>query len=124
MATAAVAQQTKTLSKPGVEGAIPVKQHRIRITLSSKNMKSVETVCNRLIQSAKEKNVKVKGPVRMPIKVLRITTRKTPCGEGSKTWDHYEMRIYKRVIDLETSPEMIRPIVSECFTNLDFYNSI
>lgn len=112
MATVAVAQSSKILSKPGVEGAISVKQHRIRITLSSKSVKSVETVCSRLIQSAKEKNVKVKGPVRMPIKVLRITTRKTPCGEGSKTWDHFEMRIYKRVIDLETSPEMIRPIVS------------
>lgn len=27
----------------------------------------------------------------MPTKVLRITTRKTPCGEGSKTWDHFQV---------------------------------
>nr|CAD2195230.1 unnamed protein product [Meloidogyne enterolobii] len=26
----------------------------------------------------------------MPTKVLCITARKTPCGEGSKTWDHFQ----------------------------------
>ena len=62
-------------------------------------MKSLEKVCNDLIKGAKEKDLKVKGPVRMPTKVLRITTRKTPCGEGSKTWDRYQMRIHKRVIE-------------------------
>ena len=38
--------------------------------------------------------MKVSGPVRLPTKHLRITTRKTPCGEGSKTWDRFEMRIH------------------------------
>ena len=49
-------------------------------------------VCQELIKGAKDKELKVKGPVRMPTKVLRITTRKTPCGEGSKTWDKFQMR--------------------------------
>jgi len=49
-------------------------------------------VCQELIRGAKDKDLKVKGPVRMPTKVLRITTRKTPCGEGSKTWDKFQMR--------------------------------
>ena len=40
-----------------------------------------------LISGAKGKNLKVKGPVQMPTKTLRITIRKTPCGEGSKTWN-------------------------------------
>ena len=48
----------------------------------------------------------------MPTKVLRITTRKTPCGEGSKTWDRYELRIYKRVIDLNATAEQVKEIVS------------
>lgn len=29
--------------------------------------------------------------MRMPTKTLRITTRKTPCGEGSKTWDRFQV---------------------------------
>lgn len=40
--------------------------HRIRITLTSRNVKSLEKVCADLIKGAKEKSLKVKGPVRMP----------------------------------------------------------
>lgn len=45
-----------------------------------------------LVKGAKDKQLKVKGPVRLPTKVLRITTRKSPCGEGTNTWDRFEMR--------------------------------
>ena len=33
-------------------------------------------VCGDLVRGAKDKRLKVKGPVRMPTKVLNITTRK------------------------------------------------
>ena len=72
-------------------------------------------VCADLIKGAKEKSLKVKGPVRMPTKILRITTRKTPCGEGSKTWDRYQMRIHKRLIDLHSPSEIVKQIVSFMF---------
>lgn len=41
------------------------------------------TVCTDLVRGAKDKKLRVKGPVRMPTKVLNITTRKSPCGEGN-----------------------------------------
>jgi small subunit ribosomal protein S20e len=63
------------------------KIHKIRITLTSRKVSSLE-----LIDRSKSKDLRVKGPVRMPTKNLKISTRKTPCGEGSKTWDMYEMR--------------------------------
>ena len=69
-------------------------------------------VCADLIKGAKEKNLKVKGPVRMPTKVLRVTVRKSPCGEGTNTWDRFEMRVYKRVIDLHSPPETVKQITS------------
>jgi small subunit ribosomal protein S20e len=69
-------------------------------------------VCADLVNRAKDKKLKVKGPVRIPTKVLRITTRKTPCGEGSKTWDRYEMRIHKRLIDLHSPSEIVKQITS------------
>jgi small subunit ribosomal protein S20e len=68
------------------------KIHKIRITLTSRKVQSLEKVCSELIERAKSKELRVKGPVRMPTKNLKIATRKTPCGEGSKTWDMYEMR--------------------------------
>lgn len=42
----------------------------------------LSTVCADLVRGAKDKRLRVKGPVRMPTKVLHITTRKSPCGEG------------------------------------------
>ena len=72
-------QQDLLQDGKGVEEEAPV--HRIRITLTSRNVKSLEKVCQDLIRGAKDKELKVKGPVRMPTKTLRITTRKTPCGK-------------------------------------------
>jgi len=66
----------------------PAQMHKIRITLTSSNVANLEKFCRDLINRAKDKDLRVKGPIRLPTKVLRITTRKTPCGEGSKTWDH------------------------------------
>ncbi|WVY95889.1 hypothetical protein V8G54_028040 [Vigna mungo] len=35
-----------------------------------------------LVRGAREKRLRVKGPVRVPTNVLHIVTRKSPCGEG------------------------------------------
>ena len=70
------------------------------------------TACRDLISQAAKKEVKARGPARMPTKVLRITTRKTPCGEGSKTWDRFEMRVHKRVIDLTTTLQAMKEITA------------
>lgn len=48
----------------------------------------------------------------MPTKTLRITTRKTPCGEGSKTWSRYQLRIHKRVLDLKSTSEIVKDVTS------------
>ncbi|KAM3417740.1 hypothetical protein BST61_g5971 [Cercospora zeina] len=75
------------------------------------DVQSLEKVCSELIERAKSKELRVKGPVRMPTKNLKISTRKTPCGEGSKTWDMYEMRIHKRLIDLNAPTEVVKQII-------------
>jgi small subunit ribosomal protein S20e len=71
------------------------KIHKIRITLTSSNVKNLEKcecinyatgwlnaetlppVSSDLINRAKDKQLRVRGPVRLPTKVLKITTRKT-----------------------------------------------
>ncbi len=71
------------------------------------------SVCRDLVSNAKNKELKVKGPVRMPTKHLKITTRKTPCGEGSKTWDTYTMNVHKRLIDLVSPSETVKQVCEE-----------
>ena len=72
------AEKTKSLESEVV--------HRIRITLTSRNVKNLETVCSNLKRGALDKKLKVSGPVRLPTKKLKVTTRKSPCGEGTNTW--------------------------------------
>ncbi|MCO5590037.1 hypothetical protein L7F22_044006 [Adiantum nelumboides] len=96
-----------------VDASAPAPQiHKIRITLTSKNVKNLEKVCADLVSRSKDKQLHVKGPVRLPTKVLTHTTRKSPCGEGSKTWDRYELRIHKRLIDLHSPSEIVKQITS------------
>ncbi|GAV06633.1 hypothetical protein RvY_16589 [Ramazzottius varieornatus] len=99
-------KEGKEEQQPG--GAV----RKIRITLTSTNVEALEKVCAEFVQKSKERKVRVKGPVRIPTKILRITTRKTPCGEGSKTWDRFQMRIHKRVVDLFSVPETVKQITS------------
>ena len=54
----------------------------IRIILKSQEVKNLEYVSSTIIALAKEKQFQVKGPRFMPNKILRVTTRKSPCGNG------------------------------------------
>ncbi|KAJ8908101.1 hypothetical protein NDN08_008196 [Rhodosorus marinus] len=91
-------------------GAAETQNERIRIILCSRNVKSLERVCANIVKDAKENELNVKGPVRMPTKVLKITTRKSPCGEGTNTWDRFEMRIHKRVINFYAQHDKVKLI--------------
>ena len=86
---------------------------KLRITLAGRDHRALERVCADLVREAKNKQLRVKGPVRLPTKVLRIVTRKSPCGEGTNTWDRFEMRVHKRLIDLHNiSAATVKDITS------------
>mmetsp|Transcript_26644 Transcript_26644/g.30608 ORF Transcript_26644/g.30608 Transcript_26644/m.30608 type:complete len:123 (-) Transcript_26644:481-849(-) len=86
--------------------------HKVRMTFTSREVKSLESACTKIIQNAKDRELKVSGPVRMPTKHLNITTRKAPNGEGTNTWDRFEMKIHKRVIDLTSPSDKIKEVTS------------
>lgn len=94
------------------ENSFEDERHSIRITLTSRFVKNLEAVTSELVNRAKEKNLEVKGPIRLPTKTLRITTRKSPCGEGTNTWDRYQLRIHKRIVDIDAGYEQVRDITS------------
>jgi small subunit ribosomal protein S20e len=86
----------KAKTKGGdLEDSAPTK---IRFTITSADVKTLERFSARLIESSKGMNFQVFGPVRMPTRVLRITVRKSPCGNGTNTFDRLEMRIHKRIV--------------------------
>jgi len=88
------------------------KPKKIRFTLTSRDVKALENVTSKLISSAKKERLVTYGPVRHPTKVLRLTTRRSPCGNGTSTFDRFEMRIHKRVITLICPTEYIKKVTN------------
>ena len=84
----------------------------IRIILTSRKITSLEKICQNIINSSKHKNLKIIGPKRIPTKSLVITTRKSPCGEGTNTWDRFEIKIHKRIIDLFSEDNIVNHITT------------
>ena len=97
------AEKDKT-NKEEVQEAI----QRIRMTLRGREVKPLEHACSEIISRAKQQGYKTRGVVRIPTKVLTVTTRRSPCGNGTNTYDRFEMRIHKRLIDIiEPSPKTV-----------------
>ena len=87
-------------------------QPTIRIILKSQETKNLEYVANTIVKLAKEKNLVVRGPKFMPNKHLSLTVRKSPCGEGTNTWDAFEMKIHTRIVDIKCSPNSVSEITN------------
>jgi small subunit ribosomal protein S10 len=84
---------------------------RARIKLTSTDTDKLEGVCDEIKDIAKRIGVRIVGPIPLPTKKLVVPTRRTPCGDGSDTWDRYEMRVHKRLIEIDARDRVMRSIM-------------
>jgi len=84
---------------------------KARISLTGTDPKKLDEVCNQIKMIAERTGIAYSGPIPLPTKRLRVPCRKSPDGEGSETWDHGEMRIHKRLIDLDASDRALRQLM-------------
>ena len=84
---------------------------KARIILIGKDVMEVEDVANQIVSITERTGANYSGPIPLPTKKLRITTRKSPDGEGTGTWERWEMRIHKRVIDVDANERSLRQIM-------------
>lgn len=84
---------------------------KARIILVGKDVKDVKGVCEQITAVAERTGVNFSGPIPMPTKKLRVTTRKAPDGEGTETWERWELRIHKRIIDVDADERSLRQIM-------------
>jgi len=86
-----------------------------RIKLSGKNPEELTVICDEIKDIAKKFGVNFKGPVPLPTKILKVTTMKTPCGDGTghgnTTFDRWEMRVHKRILDVQADQRALRQIM-------------
>jgi len=84
---------------------------RARISLSGTDPKKVDLVCKQIKQISDRTGVDMSGPIPLPTKRLIVPCRKSPDGEGSETWDRWEMRVHKRLIDLDADERALRQLM-------------
>jgi len=83
----------------------------VRIKLASTSVEALNEVCNEIKEIAKKTGVKIRGPIPLPTKRLVVTVRKAPSGEGTHTFDRWEMRIHKRIIDMDADERAMRQLM-------------
>ncbi|MFH0831448.1 MAG: 30S ribosomal protein S10 [archaeon] len=84
---------------------------KARIKLSSPNIEYLNNICSTIKDIASKSGVVVRGPIPLPTKHLKVTTRKSPCGSGKASFDRFEMRIHKRIIDLPLDDRVLHSIM-------------
>ena len=75
----------------------------IRIRLKAFDHRVLDQTTLEIVNTAKRTGANVKGPIPLPTRRLVVPCRKSPDGEGSETWDHWEMRVHKRLLELVTN---------------------
>ncbi len=82
----------------------------VRIRLSGTDPVTLDGLCRQVKDIAGRTGVDCKGPVPLPTKRLVVPVRKGPSGEGTATWDHWEMRVHKRLLILEADQRALQHI--------------
>ena len=67
-----------------------------RVRLAGTSPEDLDAICTDVRDIAENTGVNLSGPVPLPTKELGIPARKSPDGEGTATWEHWEMRVHKR----------------------------
>ncbi len=73
---------------------------KARIKLYGTELEKLNEVIAQIKDIAKKTKTKMAGPITLPTKIMMVPVRKSPQGEGKASWEKYEMRIHKRLIDL------------------------
>ena len=84
---------------------------RARIKLASTEIDKINETCDRIREIAEKTGVEMRGPIPLPTKKLKVTTRKGPSGEGKPSFDRFEMRIHKRLVDLGIDERALRLVM-------------
>jgi len=82
-----------------------------RVKLTSISLKKLGGVCTEIMNIGQKTGVNVKGPIPLPVKRLTVVTRKSPCGSGTETYEKWEMKIHRRIIDISADDKAIRQLM-------------
>ncbi|KAI5192032.1 small subunit ribosomal protein S20e [Nematocida sp. AWRm77] len=103
-----------------VEQSTDGTKYTLTLLLVSKNKEEIEKVAYSIYDAAKKKGMIVKGVSSYKNNKLVITTRRSPCGNGSNTYDKYTMVIRKKSLVLSGTYEDLK-MTTELATSPDVF---
>ncbi len=84
----------------------------VRIKLSSIDIDALNLVISMIKEISSKTGINLRGPIPLPTRTMKITTRKSPCGNGTATFDRFEMRVHKRIIDMPAQDRVLHPLMT------------
>ncbi len=84
---------------------------KARIKLSSTDNSLLDTICGQIMDVANRTGVKHTGVIPLPTKRMIVPCRKSPCGGGTETYERWQLRVHKRLIDIESDERTLRRIM-------------
>ena len=84
---------------------------KVRIKLASIDIDALNPVIKSIKEITDRAGVIMRGPIPIPTRRLKVTTRKSPCGNGKATFDRYEMRVHRRILDIPAEDRILHPIM-------------
>jgi len=84
---------------------------KVRIKLSSIEIDNLNNVIGMIQEITSRAGVVMRGPIPLPTRKMKVTTRKSPCGDGTATFDRFEMRVHRRVLDIPAEDRVLHPIM-------------
>jgi len=84
---------------------------KARIKLFSTDIDKLNRICENIVNIAKRVKISHAGPIALPTKRMIVPIRKSPDGEGKASWDRWDMRIHKRMIDVESDERALHQIM-------------
>ena len=84
---------------------------KVRIKLGSIDINSLNTAIAMIKEITQRAGAIMRGPIPLPTRKLKVTTRKGPDGRGTATFDRFEMRVHRRIIDIPAEDRILHPIM-------------
>ena len=79
------------------------------IKLTGENHRDIDQVAQQIKLICDSGGVKLRGPIPLPTRRLVVPVRRAPDGEGSETYDHFEMRVHKRLLETVSYTHLTLP---------------
>src|SRR6056297_2949209 len=82
-----------------------------RVRLVGTSPEDLDDIGDDVREIAEKTGVSLSGPIPLPPTELNVPSRKSPDGEGTATWEHWEMRVHKRLIDIDADERALRQLM-------------